>query len=140
MLTERSQGIGSQPAFGVSPSGRTPWKIEHGTELAEVISGRDHCDELIFTVSPGPVYLDLSFLDDINKVASVALFENDPSLLENQLLRIAIGPCEVRDELDDAIGDMGDPVVVGRDEHQASCRRQLPDQDQNALYLNVVKM
>ena len=31
-------------------------------------------------------------------------------------------------------------VVVGRDEHQASCRRQLPDQDQNALYLNVVKM
>ena len=52
-------------------------EIEHGTQLPEVVACGDDGDELFFAVGPGPVDLDLSLFDDIDEVASVALFEHD---------------------------------------------------------------
>ena len=57
-----------------------------------------------------------------------------------QLLGRAVGPGEVRHQLHDAVGQVGDPVVVGRHDHHPSRRRQLPQQLQHALHLDVVEV
>ena len=66
--------------------------------------------------------------------------EQDLAGRQAHFLGFAIGPGKVGDELDHAVSDVGQPIVVGGDEYQAPHCGQSPYQGEDPLHLDVVEV
>ncbi len=119
--------------------GRRAGEIEKRSHLAEVLTGAERRQQLDLLVGSSALDRDLARLDDVDLVAPRPLVEQD--LVRGQLDARGRGRriVELRDHLDDLVGERQEPVVVrGHHDHPPG-RSELPEQPEHAFDLDVIQ-
>src|SRR5579862_5407498 len=137
---ESPQRVPGQAGRRQRPGRGATRQIESRPELTEVATWTDDVEQFLTAIGALQVDLDLAVFDHVDEVATITLLEEDLARLQLDVFRVAVGGGEFRHQLDHAIGDVGDSVVVRDHEQQPAWGRQLAHESQNALDLYVVEV
>jgi hypothetical protein len=142
ILAEGPHGVTHDGGIFESAYRRAPGQVEDRAELPDVVARADLRQDLECTVGPFPVHLEEARLHVVDEVASLTLSKEDLAGDERDPFRITLHVRirEARRQLDDAVGELRDPVVVGGHDHDPPWGGELSEKPKDALHLDVVEV